>query len=536
MHWISTLPLAPWRGRASLRRWAAFWPGPEWALCVLLCGVWFGCATWLRPLAVPDEGRYVGVAWEMLKSGDWRVPTLDGMPFFHKPPLFYWITAASMSVFGPGLAAARLASWLAGVALNAGVFAFISTWVGRRQAWLSVIVLGTAPLLYGGAQYANMDMLVAACLSGAVLLLAHATLARERDRPHRPALAAAFACAALGVLSKGLIGAALPVLVLLGWGLFTRRPGRVLTLLVWGPGWLVFAVIAAPWFIAMQAHFSAFDHEFFVVQHFRRFAASGFNNVQPWWFYGAALVVLTLPWSPWLLAGWRRSAPDERAATADVRMLMRLWLATVVVFFSLPDSKLVGYILPALAPLACLIADAAARAQGGRKVGRALIATVGCAGVICVAASVYAHYHQPKSHEAIATALRTLKQPGEPVFFLDNYYYDVTFYARLEAPASVVDNWSPAEVAKDSWRRELVDAQRFAGSQAAHRLLPKRDFAAVLCASPPSWLVGPWPADAEATWLGGHPPVLASGATALWHLDTTRADLRAAWGCLAPPG
>ena len=61
-----------------------------------MTALWFGCTAWLRPLAIPDEGRYVGVAWEMLRSGDWLVPTLDGLPFFHKPPLFYWISAASM--------------------------------------------------------------------------------------------------------------------------------------------------------------------------------------------------------------------------------------------------------------------------------------------------------------------------------------------------------------------------------------------------------------------------------------------------------
>src|SRR5689334_2016600 len=61
---------------------------------------WLGCTAWMRPLFLPDEGRYVGVAWEMLASGNWLTPTLDGMPFFHKPPLFYWLTALAMNAFG----------------------------------------------------------------------------------------------------------------------------------------------------------------------------------------------------------------------------------------------------------------------------------------------------------------------------------------------------------------------------------------------------------------------------------------------------
>ena len=74
--------------------------------------LWLRCTAWLRPLFLPDEGRYVSVAWEMLQSGDWLTPTLDGMPFFHKPPLFYWLTAGAVQVFGPNESAARLASVL----------------------------------------------------------------------------------------------------------------------------------------------------------------------------------------------------------------------------------------------------------------------------------------------------------------------------------------------------------------------------------------------------------------------------------------
>ncbi|MGA9993178.1 MAG: hypothetical protein WBP86_12700, partial [Thiobacillaceae bacterium] len=66
----------------------------------LLALAWLALTLGVRPLALPDEGRYVSVAWEMLTSGNWLYPTLDGLPFFHKPPLFYWITAGSLSLFG----------------------------------------------------------------------------------------------------------------------------------------------------------------------------------------------------------------------------------------------------------------------------------------------------------------------------------------------------------------------------------------------------------------------------------------------------
>lgn len=85
--WVSTSPLV-------------------WLAVIIL---WLGVATVWRPLALPDEGRYVGIAWEMLTSGDWLVPHLDGLPYFHKPPLFYWLTAASLNACGPQLLCSRVA-------------------------------------------------------------------------------------------------------------------------------------------------------------------------------------------------------------------------------------------------------------------------------------------------------------------------------------------------------------------------------------------------------------------------------------------
>ncbi|MEP7295422.1 MAG: glycosyltransferase family 39 protein [Burkholderiales bacterium] len=508
---------------------ARHWPG--WSLCLGLAALWFGCTAWLRPLAIPDEGRYVGVAWEMLRSGDWLVPTLNGLPFFHKPPLFYWITATAMDLFGPGVAAARAAPWLSAVTIVTGVFAFVARWVGRPQAWLTAVILATVPLFYGAAQYANMDLLVAACVTSAILLTVHAVLARSAGSGYRPALAAAWAAMALGVLSKGLIGAVLPLLVLTAWALATRRLGKVLTLFTWGPGWLIFAAIAAPWFVLVQERFPAFDHYFFVVQHVERFVSTGFNNVQPWWFYLLALAALTLPWSPWVLIRSRR-LPQIDSVASDVRILMRVWLAIVVLFFSLPSSKLVGYILPALAPLACLIAEVVWRAtRATRALDRWLVATASVAAVGCVALVVAAHYGQPKSRQVLAETLGNLRQRGEPVFFLDNFYYDVMFYARIDAPVAVVDAWLPAEVAKDSWRRELVDAQHMAPASSQRRLLQTSELAPALCRAASSWVIGPWPASAARGWLTARPPLYQSGDTALWHIDASAFAIRSALEC-----
>ena len=544
------------------------WTGKHsWLTCLVLSALWFGVTAWLRPLAIPDEGRYVGVAWDMLRSGDWRVPTLDGLPFFHKPPLFYWLTAASMQVFGPSVMAARAAPWLASVAMTTGLFAFVARWVSVRQAWTTVAVLATLPLFYGASQYANLDQLVAGCITLAILGVAHAALARPPERSTRAVqgvrgvLAAGFLAAALGVLAKGLIGVVLPVLVLLVWGALTRRLLTVLALLLWAPGWALFAAVVAPWFIAMHLQFDEFSHYFFVVQHFKRFTSTSFNSPEPGWFYPAVLLLLTLPWSLWLLGWLRRSGATGTEATpvakstattatttthaggtasttdgVGVSLLMAVWTVSIAGFFSLPSSKLIGYILPALPPLAFLVAAGAGRVRQRcwRGVPIATGATAVLAALLCVGGVTAAHFHQPKSNQVLAKVLRTARQPGEPVLFLNSYYYDVMFLARVDAPMLVVDAWRAADLAHDSWRRELVDAARFAPATAVRRLLRPDELEPALCAARASWLIGSWPVTVGPAWLAAQAPVQQFDGTALWHIQPAAPALRAALGCKAP--
>src|SRR5215471_11089879 len=93
--------------------------------------LWLAALAWLRPLSLPDEGRYVGVALEMLWSGNWLQPTLDTLPYFHKPPLFYWLTAASLGTFGIDAWAGRLSSLLAATGGALGVYGFLWRFSGQ---------------------------------------------------------------------------------------------------------------------------------------------------------------------------------------------------------------------------------------------------------------------------------------------------------------------------------------------------------------------------------------------------------------------
>jgi 4-amino-4-deoxy-L-arabinose transferase-like glycosyltransferase len=488
----------------------------SWAPLALAIA-WLACTAWARSLTLPDEGRYVGVAWGMLASGDWLVPHLHGLPYFHKPPLFYWITAASISAFGPSEWAARLAPLLGAVCGATALYLFARRWFGEREARLALLALCTQPLFFMAAQFANLDLLVAGCIGATILAFAHAALLQSTGQPARAALAAGYLFAALGLLAKGLIGIVLPGMVLVAWLLLQRRPRAILGLL-WLPGLGLFLAVAAPWFVLMQQRFPEFAHYFFVVQHFSRFSQGGFNNPQPPWFYLVVLGVLALPWTAWLARAVGRGTWSE-PVRGSVRQLLWLWLAAILLFFSLPQSKLVGYILPATLPLALLAADGFARTAGSLRAtrwwrGSAAVAVVAC----LVAAGVAATRTQPSSRE-LGVALRAGAASGDRVLFLEGSYFDMPFYGRLREPAVVVDAWNdPALFTRDTWRKELADAGHFDADAARHLLITPADLPQRYCDRAATWVVGSPKLQARYPLLQGAQLVAQHGESVLWRV------------------
>ncbi|MEI8326317.1 MAG: glycosyltransferase family 39 protein [Betaproteobacteria bacterium] len=510
---------------------------PSWRELALVAGlifVWLCASAWLRPLALPDEGRYVGVAWEMMRSGDWLTPTLNGMPFFHKPPLFYWITATSLSLLGLTEGAARaapiLGAWLGAFAL----YLFARNWWSERIARMSLVALLAQPLLYIGGQYANLDMLVAGCISATILLLAHVVLSIEHGRAFRRALLGAYAMAALAVLAKGLIGAVIPALVILAWLVLLRR-WRIMLALFSLPGLLLFVLLAGPWFVAMQSRFDEFLYYFIVVQHFKRFAGSGFNGVWPFWFYPAVLLLAGLPGLPWLYRQLRLQSEVRRAAT---RLLMWVWVVVVVLFFSIPQSKLLGYVLPAVPPLAFLMADGftSLRAASSRLTqlwwGSAAVSAC-----LSLGAVVWFTVHPPESSRALAATLLAQRAPNEPLIMLNDYLYDVPFYARMTPPIPVVNEWtSPEMLTRDDGHKELIDAGQFDRARAATTLISPQSLPTLLCSTPVTWIMGRTGWGARYAFLTRLQAIATHRETSLWRVDAAAPVMAQALNCPVPPG
>ncbi|MEO7854105.1 MAG: glycosyltransferase family 39 protein, partial [Rubrivivax sp.] len=314
-----------------------------------------------------------------------------------------------------------------------------------------------------------------------------------------------------------------------------------LAALLWWPGAVLFLLLAAPWFIAMQWRYADFLDYFFVVQHFKRFAAGGFNNAQPFWFFPAVLLLFSMPWLPWLSRPFRRgflSDAERDPERSPIRLLLVLWVVIVVVFFSLPRSKLVGYILPAVPPLAMLMADGFITALGTQpaRAKRMWQASMGLAAVLSVGAVVAFAMHPRNSSRDFAAVLRAQRGAAEPVTMLGNYFFDLPYYARLTGPVQVVDDWTSADVGKrDNWRKELADAGRFASARAATVLIAPDTLGAGLCASPVSWVIGPSKDSGQFPVLADAPVAIGRAGTSLWRVDRARATAAKALQCPATP-
>ena len=324
------------------------------------------------------------------------------------------------------------------------------------------------------------------------------------------------------MLAKGLIGLVLPALVVLVW-LVVSGQARTILRLVSPLGLAVFALIAAPWFIAVQQQYPGFARYFFIYQHFERFTASGFNNPQPWWFFLVALPLLTLPWSLWLArarfrAARRRRPRPARLASADVdvaRDRRRLLLAARVEADRLRHAGALSARVPdrrAGARRRGRAAGAALRrvADRERSPARSRSASAPSPGL----ATRY-----DRDNTALAHALRDLRAPGDPVVFVDEYFFDIPLHARLAEPVPVITDWHDPKIAeRDNWRRELAEAAPFAPERGASLLVDAPHGYALRCGKAPLWAVVKLEDDALVAAQPAATRVLASNRAVLWRL------------------
>jgi len=340
----------------------------------------------------PDEGRYAEIPREMLQSGDWVTPRFDGLKYFEKPPLQYWATAAVYAAVGLSEWSSRLWSMALGFACLTLVFAWTRSLHGRDAGMAAALALAVSPYFLLIGHLNLLDAGFTLWLTAAVFAFTRAQLAPDGSPAERRWMLAAWALAALGVLSKGIVVGVLAGGALLIYSLLERdaRPWRRLNLLAGVP---LFAAIAAPWFIAVSLRNPGFASFFFVHEHFTRFLTTVHQRVEPWWYFVPLLLVGALPWiaplARGVAAGWREipAVPARDAAVPfRPRRFLLVFAAWTLVFFSASGSKLAPYILPMFPPLAAVagaaVTDLRRLSAHATRIGALLIVLVMVAGLI----------------------------------------------------------------------------------------------------------------------------------------------------------
>jgi 4-amino-4-deoxy-L-arabinose transferase-like glycosyltransferase len=328
------------------RRWL-------WALVVAFVALWL-IELGFRGLFNPDEGRYAEISREILASGDWVIPHLDGLVYIEKPPLQYWATAITEAVFGLNDWAARLYTGLCALATVYAIWALIRREWGAVAAMRGAIMLGSSLLfvLLGHQLTLDMSLTLFTTLTFAGFCNA------QRAERWQGWMLICWAGMAGAFMTKGLIAGVLPILTLVSYSLLQRdwAPWRRLLLV---RGTVLFALLCLPWLILIQHRLPQFFQFFFVREHFQRYLTKIENRYQPWWFF---IPILVAGIAPWLLPALRSLCVDWRASAArpgfDLRRFAWVWCAVVFVFFSASDSKLMTYILPMFPMLALLMATA----------------------------------------------------------------------------------------------------------------------------------------------------------------------------------
>jgi len=311
-----------------------------------------------------DEPRYAQVAREMLERRShidgWITPVLGGHAWLEKPPLYYWQAMLAYSVLGVNDVAARVPAAIDATLLVIAVYLFFRRFRRGVEADAALITASCAGVI-GYAHAASMDMALAATFSIGMLAW---WAWRESER--RIYLAAFYVCMALAMLAKGPVAPFLAVLVIVLFSVAVRE-FRLVVRTLWLPGVLLFCVIALPWYFAVQIRNPQFFREFILQHNLARFSSDLYHHRQPFWYYLPVTAVALVPWTVFVIAAFvesvrvwwaeRKSISAEPDLELQFSVFACCWLVALVVFFSISQSKLPGYILPGIPAGAVLLAD-----------------------------------------------------------------------------------------------------------------------------------------------------------------------------------
>jgi len=308
-----------------------------------------------------DEPRYAQVAREMLQRRDWITPVLYGQPWLEKPPLYYWQAMIAYSIFGVTDWAARLPSAFNATLLVLSIYIFLRRFRPGFEVDGALIAASSAGMI-GYSRAASMDMALTAAFTMGML-----AWWAWRESGKKIFLLVFYFLIAFGMLAKGPVVPFLAMLVIVLYAVSVREFHLPIKT-IWPPGPLLFCAVALPWYVAVQLRNPNFFHAFIIEHNLDRFSSNLYHHPEPFWYYLPVTALALLPWTAFVIAatvhGIRSLSFGRKPASQNSPDLENqfvifacCWLIVPILFFSFSQSKLPGYVLPAVPAGGLLVAE-----------------------------------------------------------------------------------------------------------------------------------------------------------------------------------
>ncbi len=352
---VNDAELASYEAKGRIEKFSAIF-----ALCVIGLTIFFlGLSAY--GLFDVDETRYAASAMEMIRSGNYLIPTFNGVPRLNKPILFYWLLVSGVKLFGVSPGSFRLAS---------AVFAFATClWLGHlvyresrvEGGFLAGAILATSPIYAYLGRVVMTDMVFSVLLFSASLFLYLGIFDERKVR--RRFVVAGYLSMGLAFLTKGPAGVVLPLASILIFGLVNGRFRRTIEDLLDWWGVLVFLLVSVPWYAAVLfVKGPSFFFDFFIKENILRFLRVTSGHRGPIVYYVPVIFLGMFPWSLFLPQAVFKILRDRgfslRAFEENVSldMFLLLYSGVIFVFFSLSATKLPTYVLSIFPALAVIVA------------------------------------------------------------------------------------------------------------------------------------------------------------------------------------
>lgn len=373
---------------------------------------------WIYGLTDLDEGFYGAVVTDMLRRGDWITPTYNGIPWFEKPILSYWLAMPGLSMFPSNDFIARLPSLICTLTATFIIFRFAKKHFDLPTARLAALIFSSSLLVVALGRLMMTDPALNLCII--IALTTFYDSLTEKTQSKRLITAAALGFA---VLAKGPVALVLFVFIagLTYWRLPSLRPHFRS---FWVLGTLLMIAVISTWYIpAYLANPTTFIQQFLIEQNIGRFKGGDVAHTVPWYLNGIYFpIIAILAMAPWIASAHSASWHNTKTGTGNPQNLRKfLWISALVVigFFTISKTKLPHYILPSIAPLALLAAEAISHRHPKKRPESFWLKAAGIwATMVFIIANVALFSYHQKQFAEIQSIAKFLQKQSQDVTIL----------------------------------------------------------------------------------------------------------------------